>query len=680
MVPGSPAQSARAQLLRALQHAVTATGVVDPVAVSRLVVDHLRDHLGADAASIAVWALDGSGARVLAHNSPNLADPTPPIVAGQGALDLAYSTGQVIVVEDYGTWPRADRRAITRGVASCAAVPLLVGGQAIGALALESYTRRRFDSAETQWLAMIAAQVGLLVRTAHLHQEADRQRTELARSERRLRSIYEGIACGIVVRDVEGTIVHVNAIAEEILGVPAVNLIGHRSVGPHPALTERGSVLAPADWPDLIAMRTGQAVRNVTLGIDRPSGGRRWLQVSAIPLPGSDDQPVEAVLSFVDITSRKDTESQLRNLAQTEKLRAIGQMAGGIAHDINQYLGLITGHGDLALRSLDQVNSDLDRLRQSIQTIIQAATDGSATVNRLLTFARPRAGATHRQVELGSLLAEVAELTAPRWRDAVQAEGHPVTFDIAVEGDTTVDGSPESLREALTNLVFNAVDAMPRGGEIRLSARRKGNTVGVDVSDTGIGIDEDVRAHIFEPFFTTKGERGSGLGLPVVFAIVEQHHGHIAIDSTPGQGTTFHLTFPASAAEASAPRSPDPLAEPPSLRILAVDDEVTLAKMIGLMLKSEGHVVEVAASGEEALQRLQDQTFDLVISDVGMGQGMSGWQLAEAVRERYPGMRFCLSTGWGAHVDLDQARARGVDAVISKPYRLTDLKRILTFP
>ncbi|MGH2461786.1 MAG: PAS domain S-box protein, partial [Chloroflexota bacterium] len=309
--------------------------------------------------------------------------------------------------------------------------------------------------------------VGRLV--VDLQDEAERQRAELARSEQRLRSIYQGIACGIVVRDADGTIVHVNSVAEEILGIPAIDLLGYRSIGSHPAYSERGSVLGTADWPDLVALRTGRPERNVTLGIDQPAGARRWLQASAIPLPGPGDRPAEVVLSFVDVTARKNAEQQLCSLAQTEKLRAIGQMAGGIAHDVNQYLGLITGHGDLALRSLEPVNSDLEPLRQSIQTIIQAATDGAANVRRLLAFARPPGRATVRRANLGRLLADVADLTAPRWRDAVQAEGQLVALDITVEGDTSVDGSPEALREALANLVFNAVDAMPRGGTIHLA-------------------------------------------------------------------------------------------------------------------------------------------------------------------------------------------------------------------
>ncbi len=676
MALGTPVPNPRAQLLGALQHAVTASGAVDPVAVGRLVVDHLRDYLGVDAAAISWSDPAGPGARVLAHNFPDFPDPAPPISPDRGALGRAHATGQVVEVEDYPSWEHADPRAIEAGLVSCVAAPLLVGGAAIGALAVMSRRARKLERAEVQWLALISAQIGLVLQTARLHQEAERHRAEVARSAQRIRSIYEGIACGIVVRDAAGAIVHVNAVAEEILGRSAQELIGTSTEAAFAAYTERGAPLSPSEWPSVVALRTGQTVRNVVLGFDQPSGERRWIQASAIPLRGPDERPIEVVLSFVDVTARKETERTLHNLAQTEKLRAIGQMAGGVAHDINQYLGLITGHGDLALRSLDGGTADPDWLRQSIQTIIQAATDGSATVNRLLTFARPRAGSVGEPVDLGHLLADVADLTAPRWRDAAQADGLPVTLEIAVEGDSRVDGSPEALREALTNLIFNAVDAMPRGGAIRLAARRRGDIVDVEVSDTGSGIDEEIRNRIFEPFFTTKGDRGSGLGLPVVFAIVEQHHGHVTVDSAPGRGTTFRLIFPASTAPAPPPEPAPPV--PTTLRILAVDDDPALAKMIALMLRAEGHQVELASSGEEALRRLDETRFDLVISDLGMGSGMNGWELARSVRDDHPGVRFCLSTGWDTRVDPARARENGVSAVISKPYRLADLKRILT--
>jgi len=353
-------------------------------------------------------------------------------------------------------------------------------------------------------------------------------------------------------------------------------------------------------------------------------------------------------------------------------------MAGGVAHDLNQYLGLVVGHSDLAQRAIDAPTPDVASVRASLRIIGQAALDGAETVKRLLAFARSRPEGPSGAVDLGELLREVATLTAPRWRDLAQSEGRPISLELEAHHGLLIEGWAGSLREAFMNLVLNAVDAMPRGGTLRLAAGRQGDRVQATIADTGSGMTAEVRARIFEPFFTTKGERGTGLGLAMVFGVVEQHQGVISVESAPGRGTTFHISFPAAPQPAAS--HPLPAAAPPvrPLRILAVDDEPSLGEMVRLMLASDRHHVVVAHSGEEALERMAVEPFDLVISDVAMGAGMNGWDLASQVRQRYPDVGFVLATGWGAQIDHDEARARGVDQVVAKPYRMADLRGIVT--
>jgi CheY-like chemotaxis protein len=187
----------------------------------------------------------------------------------------------------------------------------------------------------------------------------------------------------------------------------------------------------------------------------------------------------------------------------------------------------------------------------------------------------------------------------------------------------------------------------------------------------------EIRERLYEPFFSTKGDGGSGLGLAIVFGIVERHGGTISVDSTPGRGTTFRLTFPAAArAEGTHTLAPDPDV-PRQLRILVVDDEPALVTMLARLLTSDGHDVAVATSGEEALTVLASTPIDVVISDLGMGAGMNGWELAAAVRTLPDRPHFILTTGWGAEIEPDEAAERGALAVVSKPYRLPDLRKIL---
>ena len=231
--------------------------------------------------------------------------------------------------------------------------------------------------------------------------------------------------------------------------------------------------------------------------------------------------------------------------------------------------------------------------------------------------------------------------------------------------------------------MLNAVDALPTGGTIALMAEAQGGRATIKVIDNGIGMSDEVRARIFEPFFTTKGDRGTGLGLPSVFGIVEAHGGDLSVWSEPGRGTTFVLTFPLADAAESAQPLPAPTTSAPetgeatSLRCLVVDDEPRLARMLATMLRRLGHQAETAVSGEEALEILAVQTIDLLLTDVGMGPSMNGWELAERALQLRPGLPVILATGWGASIDLDEARARGIIAVLSKPYRQADLEQVL---
>lgn len=395
---------------------------------------------------------------------------------------------------------------------------------------------------------------------------------------------------------------------------------------------------------------------------------------------GATVQELEAALARANELARlaEEREARLRAFAQAEKLRALGQMAGGVAHDLNQSLALLAGYGDLARRAAEQDPADLLTLRETLPILVRAAIDGGEIVKRLLVFGRGPIEGEAQWLELSGLLREVAQLTAPRWRDAAQQEGRPISLHVESRGDTTIRGWPAGLREAFTNLVFNAVDALPGGGRIRLAARRDGDRVEVEIADSGIGIPTELQHRVFDPFFTTKGERGTGLGLAQVARIVQEHGGTVELRSAPGEGTVIRLTFPAHQGLAGVEATPVPgEATGGPLRILAVDDEPALGRMIGLMLGQHGHHVATALSAEEAIDRLTREPFDVVISDIGMGEGMNGWDLARLVRQRWPRLRFILATGWGAQIDPEQARGEGVAGVVAKPYRLADLERFL---
>jgi PAS domain S-box-containing protein len=500
----------------------------------------------------------------------------------------------------------------------------------------------------------------------------------LRASEARKSAIFASAMDCVVTIDHEGRILDFNPAAEATFGYRRDDVLGRplAEVIIPPALRE--------------AHRKGM-LRRLAGGDSRVVGRR--VELTAMRADGS-EFPAEISISefdlngrpaftgfLRDISERKAAEREREALARSEKLRALGQLAGGVAHDLNQSLGIIAGYCDVVTQALDRAQVDLPDVRETIGMVAQAAMDGGETVKRLLMFARAHEQGERQRVELGTLLADVARLTAPRWRDATQAEGRPIRLEVRAEGDLAVDGWGANLRAAFTNLVLNAVDAMPRGGTIHLSARRLGGEIEVAVADSGAGMSPEVQKRVFEPFFSTKGEKGTGLGLAMVHGVVEQHDGRVTLESQVGKGTTFRMLFPAAAGRAGdAPAPKQSASRVQALRILAVDDEPSLRLLIPRLLGQDGHHVTVAASGEQAISILEAQEFDLVISDLGMGPGMNGWELADQVRLRWPSIRFTLATGWGEQIDPETARARGVRAVLSKPYRLRDLKDLVATP
>jgi PAS domain S-box-containing protein len=438
------------------------------------------------------------------------------------------------------------------------------------------------------------------------------------------------------------------------------------------------------------AIEFGSDLQVETRIVVGPAKRVRWLLAKGRVYRDEQGRPLRMTGIAMDITERKEAEAARHSMAHGERLRALGEMASGIAHDLNQSLALITGYSDMVRQELNLGVPEVGRVRDMIDITARAALEGGKALRGLLSFVRTQELMTEiERVDVGEVLHDVARLTAPRWRDNSQAEGRPIHLEVKAEPGCWVNGSTAELRESITNLIFNAVDALPRGGAIYLRADRQGEHVVVEVSDTGTGIPREVQGRVFDPFFTTKGEHGTGLGLPQVLAIVEKHGGSVELDSAIDRGTTIRMRFPRASPPASRPVAAAERAEATEhrseqvatparrgIRVLVVEDEEQLARMARIVLSQQGHQVTVAASGEEALARLDAERFELIISDLGLGPGKNGWDLAQETREHWPDTRFVLVTGWGAAIDPADAKARGVDEVIAKPYRIADLRQV----
>jgi signal transduction histidine kinase/CheY-like chemotaxis protein len=372
----------------------------------------------------------------------------------------------------------------------------------------------------------------------------------------------------------------------------------------------------------------------------------------------------ERARAFADLTVAQ------AQLVRREKLSALGEMASGVAHDFNNLLASIVGRAQLLLLQVED-----PKHRQWLQVIERSALDGAKTVRRLQEFTRIRRDQSFVPVDLNRIIQQTLEVTETRWRHDPQARG--ITLDVRTALDPAlpaVSGDAAELREALTNMVLNALDAMPRGGTLALTTSAAGEHVQVTVEDTGIGMPLHVKQRIFDPFFTTKGSRGTGLGLSMTYGILSRHGARVDVESEEGKGTTFILRFPVAqgrAAEESAPPAAPASAGP--IRCLVVDDEEEVGDTLGDILTSHGHHVTVLRAGDEALVRFRQEAFDAVFTDLSM-PGLSGWDVAKEVREVAPDVPVFLCTGFGVEVPPEQLATSGVSAVLPKPLRIEDVR------
>lgn len=366
-------------------------------------------------------------------------------------------------------------------------------------------------------------------------------------------------------------------------------------------------------------------------------------------------------------------QSSQRQVIQQERLAALGTMAGGIAHDFNNALSIILGFGELLLRDAEH-GLTKKNATQPIEAILTAAEDAAKIVHRLSEFYRPdEAGDGRLPVDLNKLIEQAISLTQPRWQTEATASGRTVTIAMALGEIPCIAGDPAELREMLTNLIFNAVDALPRGGTITLDTRCEGEEVVLKISDTGTGMSEEVRQRCLEPFFTTKGKRGTGLGLSMVFGIVQRHGGSIGIASEPGRGTSFTLRLPPTDAGSIASPGASPWSHGP-LRVLVVDDQPILCQLVCEYLQDDLHLVETAVSGRDALEKFQAAPFDLVITDHVMTE-MTGEQLAVTIKKISPATPVILLTGYAGDSTAGQQDSTAIDLVLGKPLSRTALRQ-----
>jgi two-component system cell cycle sensor histidine kinase/response regulator CckA len=482
------------------------------------------------------------------------------------------------------------------------------------------------------------------------------------------------------VLDREGRVVVSNTSDRQLWGPEGA---GAEDVREHKGWwADTGEPVRPEEWGALRAIQ-GEYSADEEVTIEAPDGSQRIIRSSASPIVGTHGDIIGAVSVSEDVTSAKVAEAtrsrEEEEARRSEKMEAVGRLAGGIAHDFNNLLTGILNYSDLILQELRPA----DPLRADIEQIRDAGQRAAGLTRQLLAFSRRQL----LQPRVLSLNGAITELQPMLGRVAGQSIVLETELDPAL-GRVMVD--PSGLEQILVNLVVNAREAMPQGGQIRIisansppesgaptgSGDGSGRYVSLWVSDTGIGMDAETQAHIFEPFFTTKrGTSGTGLGLSTVYGIVEQSGGTITVESTPGEGSTFGIHFPEySGREAPAPAGVRRATQHGSETLLLVEDEPQVRDSVRRLLEAHGYSVLEAQNGYDAL-RLYDRhaaRIDLVLTDVTM-PGMSGYELVQQLRARAPGLRVLFMSGYADRATVSNGAVGKGTGFVQKPFDVATL-------
>jgi PAS domain S-box-containing protein len=560
-------------------------------------------------------------------------------------------------------------------------VPLILVSGTIGEEAATALIREgAADYVSKDRMGRLSMAVSRAMAEAQMRRDQARAIDDLRRVEARFRGLFESKVIGIVVADKAGLISEANSYFLSMVGRSPADL--------------------PLDWvamtPEEFMSRDREALKGLETGGRAALWEKEFIgrDGSRVPIMmGGARLPDDSLVCFiVDLTQTKavqasleraksELETAMDQLRQTqdaviaeERLHALGQMAAGIAHDFNNSLSPIIGLSELIL-SRPNLIQDHDKVLNYVRTIHQAGRDAALVVSRLRDYYSDAAGRGEIEiVDLKLVVNQTIELTQSRWRD--QAMATNTKYNIVTNLDeAAVAGHASELREMLVNLIFNALDAMPDGGELTLRVHRDANRPGfvdLEVKDTGVGMTPEVRKRCLEPFFTTKGASGTGLGLATSYGIVKRHHGEIQIESEPGHGTRMIVALPMVAPN-NVLEVRQEGSRTPAKRILVIDDEEVVRTVIAEYLLFDGHTVDLADGPGVGLSKLKAGEYDLIITDRSMPE-MSGDQLALMAKRVASDVPILMLTGFGDFMIGADERPEGVDVVVSKPVTIASLR------
>jgi two-component system cell cycle sensor histidine kinase/response regulator CckA len=550
------------------------------------------------------------------------------------------------------------------GFRSMMLIPLISKDQVIGTLALQSFKQNAYTEVDLRLAERVSAQIAGAIANAQLYFERSRIEEALRRSEERYRNILESIEEGYYEVDLAGNFNFLNDSMYRIWGYSEEELMGMNNR--QYSEKENAKKLFQAFNK---VYRTGEPCRVFDYEITKKDGTKATIELSASLIRDSEGKPIGFRGISRDVTEHKRIEEQL---LQTEKLRAVGEMASGVAHDFNNALAAILGNTQLLLYTTHD-----EELKETLKIIEKVAKDSSQTIRRLQDFTRKRVDQELFKVNINAIIKDSMEMTKPKWKDEPESRGIRIEMVSNLKEIPSVSGNASELREVITNMIFNAIEAMPEGGKIEICTFKKRRSVFIQISDSGIGIAEEAERKIFEPFFTTKPFTNTGLGLSMSYGIIKRFGGEIEVESKVGQGTTFTIILPIGGEEKEEAVSPQPTKKGREAHILVIDDDEFVRNVLSRTFAQANHQVTLAESGEKGIELFKKGKFDIVLTDLGM-PGMSGWEVCRGIKEISPHTPIGMITGWGVEKNRNEVEEYGLDFFISKPFDFNQILNVIS--
>ncbi|MFQ5686291.1 MAG: response regulator [Candidatus Scalindua sp.] len=400
-------------------------------------------------------------------------------------------------------------------------------------------------------------------------------------------------------------------------------------------------------------------------------GSIRWIRDRAFSVKATSGTIDHIVGIAEDITERKKMEE---SLLQSEKLKSIGTITSGVAHEFNNILAIISGNVQL----LEETYKDHEDLMEAFRTIKRVANDGAEISSKMLQFSKTAKDTTeHGLFDIRELIKQSIDFTMPRWRNTAQSKG--INYDMDIEGMKEILPilcNPTEMREVFVNIINNALDSMPGGGCMTFSTWSNKDTVFIRISDNGEGMSQEVKENIFDPFFTTKMSVGTGLGMSTAYGIINRHDGKIEVESDIRRGSIFTLQFPIAAKADSLNKLPEQEENTTSkcLRIMVIDDETAICEILDNFLSKKGHLVRTVDNGTEAIILTRNDDYDLVLCDIAMPE-VFGYDVIKALNGLDKRPKIGIITGWGEEIKPMEEKDMKVDFIIRKPFDFSELTR-----